>query len=167
MAQTTLNRPDNASRPPNTGDSTELGDRWDDVLRKQQAMNSEVYGVIGSTPGTSTFNQITMTDGGNVVLGTSTGTKLGTTSTQKLGFFGTTPSTQPTSANEATVSTATITSVVTTLATTTAPAGYTTTTQANAIVTAINSLVTQVASITTLVNQLRNDLVTLGVIKGS
>mgnify|MGYP001562024649 CR=1 FL=1 len=52
---------------------------------------------------------------------------------------------QPASANEAAVGT--------TASTTTSPAGYTTTTQANGIVT--------------LVNQLRADLVDLGLIKGS
>lgn len=38
----------------------------------------------------------TMADGADVALGTSTGTKIGTTSSQKLGFFGTTPQTQAT-----------------------------------------------------------------------
>jgi hypothetical protein len=38
----------------------------------------------------------TLTDGANVVLGTSTGTQIGTATTQKLGFFGHTPAVQPT-----------------------------------------------------------------------
>lgn len=61
------------------------------------------------------------------------------------GFYGATPIVQPTSANEAAASA--------TAATTTSPWGFTTSTQANAIVT--------------LVNQLRADLVALGLIKGS
>lgn len=110
---------------------------------------------------------LTLNDGTNIALGTTTGTDIGTSTSQKLGFYGTTPVVQPTTASEAAVSTAAITSVVTTAATATSPVGYTTTTQANAIVTAINSLITQVASLTTLCNQLRADLVTLGLIKGS
>ncbi|MDE2101004.1 MAG: hypothetical protein KGL39_27405 [Patescibacteria group bacterium] len=38
----------------------------------------------------------TLTDGANIALGSTTGTKLGTASTQKLGFFGATPVVQPT-----------------------------------------------------------------------
>ena len=37
-----------------------------------------------------------LTDGANIVVGTSTGTQIGTSSSQKLGFFGHTPSMQPT-----------------------------------------------------------------------
>lgn len=38
----------------------------------------------------------TLTDGANVVLGSTTGTKIGMATTQKLGFFGKTPTVQPT-----------------------------------------------------------------------
>ena len=38
----------------------------------------------------------TLADGANVVLGTSTGTQIGTATSQKLGFFGKTPAVQPT-----------------------------------------------------------------------
>ncbi len=37
-----------------------------------------------------------MTDGANIALGTSTGTQIATSSSQKLGFFGKTPVVQPT-----------------------------------------------------------------------
>lgn len=70
---------------------------------------------------------------------------IGSTTADTLAFFGTTAVSQPTSASEA--------AVTTTTATTTTPFGFSTVTQANAIVT--------------LVNQLRADLVTLGLIKGS
>lgn len=70
------------------------------------------------------------------------GTCLGKASTEKVGFFGTTPADQPASANEAAVTTS-----VTTTATTT-------------------NLATTVASIVTLINQIRTDLVELGLIKG-
>jgi hypothetical protein len=45
---------------------------------------------------------ITVSDGGNVVLGTTTGTKIGTATTQKLGFYNATPVVQPTAVANAT-----------------------------------------------------------------
>jgi hypothetical protein len=62
----------------------------------------------------------------------------------KIGFYGATPIVQPTSAAQA--------AVVTTAATSTTPFGFSEA-QANAIVT--------------LVNRLRTDLISLGLIKGS
>jgi len=44
----------------------------------------------------SNDRSITVSDGGNVVLGTTTGTKIGTATTQKIGFFNATPVVQPT-----------------------------------------------------------------------
>jgi hypothetical protein len=75
----------------------------------------------------------------------SDGHQTGSSATSLISFYGATPIVQPTSANEA--------AVATTGATTTTPWGFTTSTQANAIVT--------------LVNQMRADLVALGLIKGA
>lgn len=72
------------------------------------------------------------------------GTIIGRTSTEKVGFFGTTPADQPASANQAAVST----TITTTLATNTV-------------------LETDLAATIVLVNQLRTDLVELGLVKGS
>ncbi len=36
-------------------------------------------------------NDLTIAEGGNVILGTTTGTKIGTATTQKLGFYNATP----------------------------------------------------------------------------
>ncbi|MEA1877256.1 MAG: hypothetical protein U9N86_10365 [Bacteroidota bacterium] len=44
----------------------------------------------------------TFNDGANLVMGTSTGTKIGTGTTQKLGFWNTTPAVQPTAVADAT-----------------------------------------------------------------
>ena len=63
---------------------------------------------------------------------------------------------QPTSASQAAVAT----TAVTTASTTTSPAGYATTTQAN-------NIAVQVAALVVVCNQLRTDLVALGLIKGS
>lgn len=43
----------------------------------------------------------TLLDGGNIVVGTGTGTKLGTAASQKLGFWNTAPIIQPASADQA------------------------------------------------------------------
>ena len=50
----------------------------------------------------SSNRAITVSDGGNVVLGTTTGTKIGTATTQKLGFYNATPVVQPTAVANAT-----------------------------------------------------------------
>ncbi len=84
-------------------------------------------------------------DGRNIQLAIGTGTKIGTGITQKLGFYNTTPIAQRASAAQA--------AVVTTGATNSTPWGYTTQSQAEAIVT--------------LVNECRQALVSLGLIKGS
>ncbi|MGI5245429.1 hypothetical protein [Dactylosporangium sp. CA-139066] len=50
---------------------------------------------IAGTVAEPTFSVVTMAEGGNVVAGTTTGTKVGTSATQKLGFFGATPVVRP------------------------------------------------------------------------
>lgn len=73
------------------------------------------------------------------------GQTVGATTTDKIAFYGATPVVQRTGAAQA--------AVTTTASTTTSPAGYSTTTQANAIVT--------------LVNEMRAALVALGLIAGA
>jgi hypothetical protein len=55
----------------------------------------------------------------------------------------------------------------TTAATSTTPWGFATSTQADAVTTLVNTLRVDVLANTALVNQLRSDLVELGLIKGS
>lgn len=88
---------------------------------------------------------LTLADGDNLALGTVTGTKIGTSVSQKLGFWNATPVVQPASASQA--------AVVTTAATQTTPYGFATQAQADALVT--------------LVNALRTALVNIGAIKGA
>ena len=89
---------------------------------------------------------VTMTDAKNIVLGGSTGNKIGTSATtQKLAFFNSAPIVQRTSSAQA--------AVATTGSTTSTPYGFTSAAQADAIVT--------------LVNELRAALVAFGLIKGS
>jgi len=88
--------------------------------------------------------------------GNPDGTSLGSSATEKISFYGVTPVIQPTSASQAAVATSTIT----TAATSTTPWGFATSTQADAVAA-------QVVLLRTGFNQLRSDLVDLGLIKGS
>lgn len=76
--------------------------------------------------------------------------------TKKGAFFGKTPIVQPSGAAQAAVAT----TAITTAATTTTPWGFATSTQAD-------NLAAIVAANRTLVNQMRADLVSLGLIKGA
>ena|SRR3972149_456216 len=87
---------------------------------------------------------ITMAAGKNIETAAVTGTKIGATVSQKIGFWGATPVIQPASASQA--------AVATTAATSTTPFGYAEA-QANAIVT--------------LLNEIRSALITAGIIKGA
>lgn len=87
----------------------------------------------------------TISNGTNIDLGTTTGTKFGTGITQKIGFYNATPIVQRSGASQA--------NVATTAAVNLTPYGYTTAAQADAIVT--------------LVNELRDWAVAQGFIKGS
>lgn len=93
--------------------------------------------------------------------------QIGAASTDYVGFYGATPVVRPSGANQGAVATTAITTAVSTAATSTSPYGYATSTQADAIVAAVNSLISRVSATDTLVNQIRSDLVTLGLIKGA
>ena len=73
-------------------------------------------------------------------------------------YYGASPITQPSGSTQAAVATTAITTAA--ITTTTNAYGYATTTQANNIAVIADAC-------RTLVNQLRSDLVTLGLIKGS
>ncbi len=107
--------------------------------------------------GTSRFDgSFNLADAVDFNLGTTTGTKMGTSVSQKWGVWNATPIVQPSSANQAAVTT----TVDTTAATNIAPYGYTTQAQAD-------DLIAEVGQLKTLVNQLRTDIIAIGLIKGS
>jgi len=107
--------------------------------------NFEFY--IGSTPTPViiTASGITLAGGSNIVLSATTGTQIGTSTTQLLGFHGTGATAQRAAAAQA--------AVATTAATLSIPYGYTTAAQADGIVT--------------LLNEIRTVLVNKGLMKGS
>ena len=90
---------------------------------------------------------IQILDGRNIQTGRSNGTKIGTATDQKLALYGVTPVVQPTSSDQASLSLDLDVSGLDTVSLADVNANFT--------------------SIQTLVNQLRSDLVSLGIIKGS
>jgi hypothetical protein len=88
---------------------------------------------------------VTLADPGNLVLGTTTGTKVGTAVGQKLGFHNATPTVQRAGADQV--------AVVTTATTQTTPFGFATGAQGDALVA--------------LVNEMRAVLVEKGLMKGA
>ena len=127
----------------------------------------------------------TVFDGVDLVLGTTTGTKLGTAVTQKLGFWNATPVVQPAAAGQAAaaaqsqtdVTDSTGGSVSTTLAAITAPAADATTSltaDMTAVKNALASIAAQLALIKTdvinvkaLQDATRTALVDTGIMKGA
>lgn len=81
-----------------------------------------------------------------------------------MGFSGTG---QPTGSGQAAVTDTVGAALGTTAATTTTPWGFGSSTQADAIATRVNQLRVDSLAQTVLLNQLRSDLVALGLIKGS
>ena len=98
--------------------------------------------------------------------GNPDGTSLGQ-SGEKISFYGATPVVQQSGATQAAVTTTTIATVTTTAATSTSPVGFSANAQADSIVAQVNLIIARVALNTALVNKLRADLVTLGLIAGA
>lgn len=98
--------------------------------------------------------------------GNADGTTLGQSTSDLISLYGVTPVAQRSGSDQAAVATLSG-SVATTSASNSSPYGYTTASQADAIVSTVNSLITKVNSTITLENELRAALVALGAIKGS
>lgn len=92
---------------------------------------------------------------------------LGRSAAAQRAFFGATPIAQPASANQAAVGATVGVAVATTGATQTTPYGFTTAAQANDLVARVNELKTLGEANKVLVNEMRANLVALGLIKGS
>ena len=95
------------------------------------------------------------------------GVGLGALATSKVAFFGATPAVQPASASQAAVTATAVTAVNTTASITTAAHGFATGTQGDALITRVAQLQVDSAASVVLVNQLRSELVTIGLIAGA
>ena len=95
--------------------------------------NSYIAGALSlGAASAPTATSLTLADAWNIVVGSGTGTKIGTATTQLLGFYNATPVAQRSGSAQA--------AVVTTGSTLTTPYGYTTSAQADGIVTLLNEL---------------------------
>jgi len=111
----------------------------------RRIIREELIGLTGG--GQFTFERpIQILDGRNIQLGQTTGTQIGQATTQKLAFWGKTPIIQPSHANQAAISMASVT-------------GGNTVSEAN-----VQGNFTDIQN---LLNQLRTDLIAAGIIKGS
>lgn len=124
----------------------------------------------GTATGTVTVGaDLTMADAKNVVLNTSTGTKIGTAVTQKLGFFNATPVVQPASAGQADQG------AMTTIGSNTGTSGAglsligdtTSVNQATNLMNDLAALQEDIAALDTIVTEIRTALVNLGLMKGA
>jgi hypothetical protein len=90
--------------------------------------------------------------------------------TDKVAFYGSTPVVQPSSASQAAVTATAVTAIGTTTisaANTSAVFGFSSSTAGTALVTRVGQLQVDAAAAIVLLNQLRSELVTLGLLKGS
>lgn len=124
----------------------------------------------GTVSGAVTFSDdITIADAQNVIVNATTGTKIGTAVSQKIGFWNVTPVIQQASALQGAVG------AVTTVGSNTGTAGAglsligdtTSVNQAAALMNDLVALQEDIAAVQVLVNRLRADLIAVGIIKGS
>ncbi len=95
------------------------------------------------------------------------GTDLGESATDLVGFYGTTPIAQPSTASQDAVTATAVTAVNTTATITTAAHGFTTGTFGDKVVKRVAQMQVDVAALVILTNQMRTDLTALGIIKGA
>lgn len=90
------------------------------------------FDAVGASAGFTFSDSVTIADAKNIILNTTTGTKIGTATTQKLGFYNATPIVQRSGAAQA--------ALATTASTNVAPYGFTTAAQADSIITLANEV---------------------------
>ena len=112
---------------------------------------------VGAITGTAITMSGTALFNGAVLIGDNTA--------DLVGFWGVTKTSQPTSASQGVVASTAITAGAVTIIT--AGYGATNTAQFQSLVDVANSAAVRAAALTTLTNQLRADLVSVGIIKGS
>jgi hypothetical protein len=108
-----------------------------------------------------------MDDGAAIAFNTTTGSQVGTAANQKLAFWGATPVVQPSGAGQAAVVITGTTAMNTAWTTSSSPFGFDTNDHLNTVLGQVDALAVDVLALNTLVNTLRGNLVTAGLIKGS
>lgn len=157
--------------PTNLADalSVEVAGVGDLILVDTTTGSVAITVTTSAAAGLTLAGHVTVGDAKNIILNATTGTKIGTATTQKLGFFNATPIvqraawTQTYSTADKTVANPLAAAVATTAATNSTPYGFAQA-QADAIVTAINNLVLDMADTKQAVNALIDDLQALGLV---
>ena len=118
-----------------------------------------------ATQAVTALTVTTMSTTGTATLGTlavTASAQIGNATTDTVGFYGATVTTQPTAISA--VTTATLTSVTTEATISTTPFGYSTAAQADAIVATLNAVAVRAAALTTQGNAMDSALTTLGLV---
>lgn len=119
----------------------------------KQRNSSNTSWIAPTLFGVTLNDTVTIADAKNIVVGTTTGTKIGTATTQKIGFFNATPVVQP-AALTAQLTTITHTAPGTPdyaiqNVTNSSPFGFVTADEANSVLSVIANLQTRVAELET------------------
>jgi hypothetical protein len=120
-----------------------------DIFRIVTSADSEILAVTAAS-------DVELADGVDIIPGSTTGTKLATATTQKLGFYAATPVVQPSGANQAAMTFVTISDQT-----------FQPTYSQSELVAFRNNIDGNFDEVLRLVHQMRTDLVTLGLLKGT
>ncbi len=134
------------------GDTFTLIDTAAESPASDNAINAGLTDL--SSVDASIKENLAITDGKNIVLGTTTGTKVASAATQKMAFWGVTPVVQPAHANQGALTDSTG-----------GTAGFTIADVTGSFSQSV--LNNNFASVVRLLNRLRTDLVAAGIIKGA
>ena len=125
-----------------------ITDNLADAFNVKEGSNSYIKcTTINSSESVTIGQNLTMADAKNIVVNATTGTKIGTATSQKIGFWNATPVIQQANAAQAAVTPST---------------SFTGTDTVDKA-----TVLAAVQAVETLVNRLRLDLVTVGIIKGA
>lgn len=135
----------------------------------QTALNLKANAASPTFTGTVTLPGATLTDGTDVVIGATTGSKIGQ-ATSKLGFFGVTPVVRPTALTQTYATTSATHAAVTQLAapaggTGVAAGGWSTAANRDLAIASINAARTDIANLKNFVNQIVDQLQALGILQ--
>lgn len=141
-----------------------------------EAAQDLLMALDANSPESPTFSGvITLSDGCDIVFGRAIGTVVGTDPTQKIGVWGTYPVVQPSSPDQEEVgefATQTLSGLVGVPATVIPDVGavydqFLLNNIHASLATEINHIFADLVALRTLLNQIRADLVSIGIIKGS
>lgn len=152
--------------PTNLADALSIESSAGDILVIDTTTGAVAVTLTTSAAaGLTLASHLTMGDAKNIILNTTTGTKIGTAVGQKLGFYNATPVVQPASANQATIGAPTY--AAPDAGTVDGTYGAEEQAVIESLRTQLIALAADVATHRTLLNQVRADLVTLGILKGA